>query len=269
MSEITNFTRDCLLVRKQSPLVHNITNYVAMSLSANALLAIGASPLMSAEPLEMEQIVAVSSSLVINIGCLESVSIKAMELAASCASRLGRPWVLDPVGAGASSLRTDTALGLVERHHPCVIRANASEVLALAGISAVSHGVDSAADSRDALDAARQLAKRWGTVVSMSGEVDYITDGTSVISIANGSPMLPRVTAMGCTASALTGAFVAVDGDVLQAAASAMALAGVAGEMAAARSRGTGSLQVEYLDILSTFNPEEIEKQIRYEQSRP
>ncbi len=258
-----NFERDCLLLREWGPLVLNITNYVAMDFIANSLLAAGASPIMSSELREMEDLVRLSQSVVINIGCIETGQLEAMNKAAAAACSLGRPWVLDPAGAGASSFRTQSALSLVREYHPGVIRANASEILALAGLASKSKGVDSAYSSCSALDAATQLAQEYGLVVSLSGEVDYITDGREVVSLSNGSPLMPYVTAMGCVASALTGAFAAVDTDMMSSAANAMALMGVAGERAAAECMGTGSLRVAFVDILSTFDPAGFYKRIR------
>lgn len=247
MSSLQN---DCALIRARSPLVHNISNYVAMNFAANALLAIGASPLMSFYPLEMEDLVKACDALVINIGCLDAQQIEAMRLAAATASRLGRPWVLDPVGAGVSGARAElcrelTGLG------PSVIRGNASEISFLAGADEHgSRGVDSTVESRDAVEAARILARSSGAVVSMSGATDYITDGTRLETVTDGDPIMPRVTAMGCTASSITGAFLAVDPDSFDAALNAMRLMGKAGKKAAGMAAGTGSFAVRFIDCL-------------------
>lgn len=258
-----SFIRDCASVREKSPLVHCITNYVAMEINANALLAIGASPLMSFCPEEMEEIVGIASALVVNIGCLDMQEIDGMRIAAAAARRLGKPWVLDPVGAGASRIRTQTALSLIRDSKPTVIRGNASEIMCLAGEQIHSRGVDSSALSSDAVEGAKALALSSGAIVSVSGPIDYITDGVNVAKIENGHPMMARVTAMGCTASVVTGAFIAAGEDRLLAARNAMALMGVAGERAAARSAGTGSLAMNFIDELSTFDPEDYAKDIR------
>lgn len=263
MTHLGKFTEDCHLIRETAPLIHNITNYVAMELSANALLAVGASPVMSSEPAEMDDIVTACQALVINIGCLEQRQIEAMRIAASAADKQGKPWVLDPVGAGVSGLRAETAMELLKCFRPAVLRGNASEILSLCGIPAKSNGVDSIEDGKTAVRHARSLALRCGTVVSISGPIDYITDGKDVISICNGSAMMPSVTAMGCTASALTAAFLAVDKDHMSAASCAMALMGVAGEKAAATSDGPGSLAVRFIDTLYSLKPEEAFKMIR------
>lgn len=255
MFNLQNFTEDCLSIREQSPLVHNITNYVAMNIAANGLLAIGASPLMSFCKEEMEEIVGIARALVINIGCLDLNEIEGMKAAAEAACKTGAPWVLDPVGAGASKIRTETSLSLIEKFHPTIIRGNASEIMCLAGASIQSHGVDSANSSSDAHEAARSLAKESGAVVSVSGAVDYITDGSREATVSNGDPLMSKVTAMGCTASAITGAFAAVDKDAFCAALNAMVIMGIAGEKAAKKSHGTGSLAMNFIDELNNFDP--------------
>ena len=263
MIDKQSFIGDCAAIRKSSPLVHNITNYVAMEINANALLAIGASPLMSFCPEEMEEIVSIASALVVNIGCLDRHEIEGMKIAAATAHRLGKPWVLDPVGAGASKIRTQTCIDLIRESHPTIIRGNASEIMVLAGQDIISRGVDSNNSSSDAEAGARALAKRTGAAVSVSGAVDYITDGQREGRISNGSPLMGRITAMGCTASAVTGAFAAVDGDAFKAAWNAMAMMGVAGDKAAAACSGTGSMGVAFMDALSNFDGEQAAGLIR------
>jgi hydroxyethylthiazole kinase len=239
-------------VRALSPLVHNITNYVVMNSTANALLAVGASPAMVHAVEEVEDFVAISSSLVVNIGTLSPPWIAAMRLAAVQARSLGKRWVLDPVGVGATSLRTRVARELVELG-PAVVRGNASEILALAAATGRrTRGVDSTDTSLAALEPARELARTHDCVVvaSGSGAIDYVTDGDRTLVVHNGHPMMPRVTGLGCTATALVGAFLAIESDALFAAAHAMAVLGVAGEIAAERSPGPGSLQLHLLDAL-------------------
>ena len=263
MIDIHRFKKDCIAVRMQSPLVHNITNYVAMNITANVLLAAGASSLMSFCQEEMDEIVSISSVLVINIGCLDREEIAGMRVAASAALKYGKPWVLDPVGAGASRLRTDTALSLISDYHPTIIRGNASEIMCIAGLAVATKGVDSTASSTDAVDSAKALALATGAIVSVSGATDYITDGQTVETIANGNPLMGRITAMGCCASALCGAFAAVDSDAFAAAVNAMAVMGVAGDMAAEGATGSGSFQQRFLDALSTFDAEKAADMIR------
>ncbi|MDE3127822.1 MAG: hydroxyethylthiazole kinase [Gemmatimonadota bacterium] len=238
-------------VRSAAPLVQNITNYVVMNSTANALLAVGASPAMVHAVEEVEEFVAISRALVVNIGTLSPRWVEAMRLAAARAAAAGIPWVLDPVGAGATSYRTQTAAELVGMR-PAVIRGNASEIMVVAGAVGVSgKGVDSAHSTRDALAPARALAARTGALVAMTGVVDYVTDGTRAVSIANGHPMMARVTGLGCTATALVGAFLGANhDDRFTAAVSALAVLGIAGEIAAEQSPGPGSLQVHLLDAL-------------------
>lgn len=243
-------------VRTQSPLVQNITNYVVMNNSANALLAIGASPVMAHWVREMEEMTAIAGALVINIGTLDDTWIEGMLAAGKAASRRGTPIVLDPVGAGATSQRTETALKIIEECHPTLIRGNASEIMALVDARVKSKGVDSCASSDDALASAKQLALETGSVVVISGQTDYITDGTQVYTVEGGHPSMTLVTGMGCTSSALVGAFVAVEPNAMLAATAAMAVMSLAGERAVAYSRGTGSLQVNFLDELSNLTPD-------------
>lgn len=245
-------------VRAKSPLVHNITNYVAMNNSANALLAIGASPVMAHWTDEMEEMTAIAGALVINIGTLDTEWIEGMFAAGRAANRRGVPIVLDPVGAGATSQRTATALRLIEECKPTVIRGNGSEIMALVNADVKSKGVDSSASSHDALSAAKTLAHNTGAVVVISGATDYITDGTTIHTVEGGDPIMTSVTGMGCTSTALVGAFLAVESDAMVAATSAMAVMSLAGERAASYSKGSGSMQMNFLDELYNLTPEKL-----------
>jgi len=237
-------------VREKSPLVHNITNYVVMNNTANALLAIGASPVMAHAMNEVEDMVAIASSLVINIGTLSDDWVKAMLLAGKAADKKGIPVILDPVGAGATSYRTETSLLIINECKPSVIRGNASEIMALVNSQNRTKGVDSIASSDSAIDAAKILAKINGTIVVISGPIDYITDGDQISEVKNGSVMMTRVTGLGCTATAMIGAFAAVNSNFFEAATHAMAIMGIAGELAALKSEGTGTMQLHFLDEL-------------------
>ena len=237
-------------VRTESPLVHNITNYVVMNNSANALLAIGASPVMAHWADEVAEMVAIAGALVINIGTLDTPWVEAMLTAGREALRRGVPMVLDPVGAGATSQRTAAALRIIEECKPRVIRGNGSEIMALVSANIKSKGVDSSATSHDALSAAQSLAKSTGAVVVISGETDYITDGTVTHTVEGGHPIMTSVTGMGCTSTALVGAMLAVESDALVAATSAMAVMSLAGERAASYSKGNGSMQPNFLNEL-------------------
>ena len=245
-------------VRAKSPLVHNITNYVAMNNSANALLAIGASPVMAHWTDEMEEMTAIAGALVINIGTLDKEWIEGMFAAGRAARRRGVPIVLDPVGAGATSQRTATALRLIEECKPTVIRGNGSEIMALVNADIKSKGVDSSASSHDALSAAKTLAHNTGAVVVISGATDYITDGTTIHTVEGGDPIMTSVTGLGCTSTALVGAFLAVERDAMVAATSAMAVMSLAGERAASYSTGSGSMQMNFLDELYNLTPEKL-----------
>ncbi|MDX6748252.1 hydroxyethylthiazole kinase [Geminicoccaceae bacterium 1502E] len=250
-------------VRDARPLVHNITNHVVMNSTANALLALGASPVMAHAPDEVEELAAMAGALVINIGTLDQPWIAAMRLAALAAGRAGRPWVLDPVGAGATGLRTRAALGLLALG-PSLLRGNASEILALAGEAGdLTRGVDSTVGSEAAAQAATALAQRAGCVVAVTGAVDLVTDGSRMLRIANGHPMMTRVTGTGCTASALAGAFLAALPDPLVATAHGLAMLGLAGERAARGDVGPGLFQTRLLDELYRLSPAELDEGAR------
>jgi hydroxyethylthiazole kinase len=254
--------KNILAVRERSPLVHSITNYVVMNTTANALLSVGASPIMAHSHPEMDDLVSISGALVINIGTLDEYWVKSMHLAIARANQLKKPWVLDPVGAGASAYRNEVLESLIQLR-PAVIRGNASEIMALAKKHATTRGVDSTNQSVEAIEAAHILNSRFGSTVCISGATDIIIDQKQTIRISNGHAMMTRVTGLGCTATALTGAFVAVQPLLAEATASAMALLGVAGELAAERSNGPGSLQVNILDVLHTLSQEAFSARVK------
>ena len=260
MINIDNICNDLCKIREISPLVHNITNYVAMNFSANALLAIGASPVMAHEPEEMEQMASIVGALVINIGTLDQLWVEAMLISGEAMSKLSKPIVFDPVGAGATAYRTRVSWQIIERCKPTIIRGNASEIMALVDAGIISKGVDSSHSSDVALESAKWLAKQTGAVVVISGETDYITDGDRVEAVLNGSKMMTRVTAMGCTASSMIGVFAAVNSDPFEAAVNAMAVMSISGEVAATNSIGSGSLQINFIDELYNINSQTISK---------
>jgi hydroxyethylthiazole kinase len=249
-------------IRRQAPVVHNITNYVVMNTTANALLALGASPVMAHAEEEVADMVGIASALVLNIGTLSREWIKAMGKAAERAVQRGLPIILDPVGAGATPLRTATARDLVSTFRPTIIRGNASEIMAVCGEQASTRGVDSGAAGQDAVAAGQALFETWGSVVCISGATDYII-GKTRHQVRNGHPMMTRVTGLGCTASALCGAFAAVTPDPAQAAAQAMVVMGVAGEMAVEGAEGPGSLQVRFLDALYRLTRDDLARRTR------
>jgi len=249
-------------IRSQAPLIHNITNYVVMNTTANALLSLGASPVMAHAIEEVEEMVAITGALVINIGTLSEKWIAAMIKAGEAAKKRGIPIILDPVGAGATGLRTKTAHDLMIAAAPTIIRGNGSEIISLAGAESGTKGVDSIHGAEAASDAAQILAEKYQCVVSISGPVDVILDVKEKITIANGHPMMPKVTGLGCTATAITGAFAAVNTSPFLAAAHAMAVMGITGEIAAEKSDGPGSLQLNFLDTLYRLDKQIIEQRL-------
>ncbi len=263
MIDIQSLIQDLNSVREKSPLVHNITNYVVMNNTANGLLAIGASPVMAHSIDEVAEMASIASSLVINIGTLEAQWVKAMLIAGKTALDKGTPIIFDPVGAGATSYRTRVCEQIIEECKPSIIRGNASEIIALCNSNVQTKGVDSTDSSDSALESARLLANQTNAVVVVSGETDYITDGKTTELVKNGSPLMARVTGMGCTATAVVAAFVAINPNMLEAAAHAMSIMGISGEIAATKSRGNGSMQVNFLDELYNLNEETIRKYIR------
>lgn len=244
-------------LRAESPLVVNITNYVAMNFAANVLLAAGASPVMAHAPEEMDEMLAIAGALTINFGTLDVPWVKAMTQAGIEAQRAGKPVVFDPVGAGATTFRTGTALGFLKSFPVAVIRANSSEILALSDSApTATKGVDATDPVDAALPAAAALARKYRTVVAVSGAVDAVTDGATLVRIQGGSPLMPRITATGCALTALTGACCALaPSDPLLAAATAMAVFKAAAEDAAKTARGPGSMAVAFLDALHTLEP--------------
>ena len=256
----TSIFSDLQLVREQSPLVHNITNYVVMNNTANALLSLGASPVMAHAVEEVEDMVTIASALVINMGTLSPNWVEAMIKAGKAAKTKGIPVVFDPVGVGATPYRNEVAAQILKEVGPTIIRGNASEIMALKGAAQQTKGVDSTADSNSALDSAKSLAKEYNAVAIISGAEDFITDGTEVLSITNGSELMPKVTGMGCTATAVVAAFAAVNSNQLQACAHAMAVMGITGELAAQKANGPGTLQLHFLDVIHSLSEADIQQ---------
>ena len=246
---------DVCAVRTRGPLVHSITNFVVMNFNANVLLAIGASPVMAHAREEVEDMAGIAQALVLNIGTLEPASIEAMKLALARGRARGIPVVLDPVGAGATPYRNRALSELLEVGAPTILRGNGSEIMSVAGLSVATRGVDSNAASDEALDAAHRLAAVTGGVVCVSGVVDHIVDAKGRHArLSNGHVWMTKVTGVGCSATAMIGAFAAVQPDAWRATTSAMALLGVVGEVAAERTQavgaGVGTYQAHLLDAL-------------------
>jgi hydroxyethylthiazole kinase len=251
-------------LRETKPLIHQITNYVVMNETANATLALGALPVMAHAREEVEEMAAIAGALVLNIGTLSPHWVDAMLLAGRVANERGIPIVLDPVGAGATTYRTETAKRVLDEVDIAVLRGNAGEVATLVGVDAEVRGVESIATGGDPADLAREAGRRLDLVASVTGAVDHVSDGETVISIANGHPLMATITGTGCMSSALTGCFLAVNGAApLAAAAEALVAFGVAGENAAVAARGPGSFHVALYDELAALDPSTLDARAR------
>lgn len=263
-------------VRKAHPLVHNITNYVTVNDCANALLSLGASPIMADDEEEVEEIIAISNALVINIGTLNSRTIKSMILAGRTANQLNIPVVLDPVGAGASRLRTETAFRLLEDIKFSVIRGNISEIKTVGRLSSTTRGVD--ADSADSICAdtldktsefAKCLSRSTGAVIAITGATDIVTDGSKSYIIRNGHPMMSRISGTGCMLSSITGAFIAANISTVDACAAALCTMGICGETAyeniSSRVEGTSSFKTHLIDFMGLIDDNMLEGRARIE----
>lgn len=249
-------------LRHHRPLVHNITNYVVMNVTANVLLAVGASPVMAHAVEEVQDMVGIASALVINIGTLSSPWIEAMKLAVTTARDRPIPYILDPVGAGATPFRTKTAKDLLALAPPAIIRGNASEIAALANAATQTRGVDSTLATQDAIAAAKELSQQYDTTVVVSGAVDHILSPQGHVEVHNGDPLMTQITGMGCSATALLAAFVAV-APARQAAIAAMSTMGVCGELARISSQGPGTFVPHFLDALASVTAEALQAQTR------
>ena len=258
--------RELALVREKRPLVHSITNYVVMQYTANALLALGASPVMAHAVEEMEEMASLASALVLNIGTLSVPWIEGMRVAGAVASGRGIPIVLDPVGAGATRFRTDTAVRLLDECRVTVLRGNASEVLAVARGAGGTRGVDAAHRVEDAIEAARKFARRRAVVVAITGAVDHVTDGDNLLRVQNGHAAMGSITGSGCTATAVIAAFCAVNANALEATAYALAFYGIAGEYAARRSALPGTFGTALIDMLQAVTPGDVVREARIEE---
>jgi hydroxyethylthiazole kinase len=243
-------------LRDAKPLVHQITNYVVMNETANATLALGALPVMAHAREEVEEMAAIAGALVLNIGTLSPHWVDAMLLAGRVANERGTPVVLDPVGAGATTYRTETAKRILDEIDVTVLRGNAGEVATLVGVDAEVRGVESIGAGGDSAELARQAARQLGLVASVTGPVDHVSDGETVVAIANGHPLMATITGTGCMSSALTGCFLSVNREApFDAAVEALVAFGVAGENAAVGAKGPGSFHVALYDELAALDP--------------
>jgi len=241
-------------IRQERPLIHNITNMVAMNDSANIILAIGGLPVMAHAQAEVREMVRVAGALVLNIGTLTPEQIDSMIAAGEEANNLKKPVVLDPVGAGATHLRTESALRLQKRIKIDIVRGNHAEVSILAGLKGSIKGVESVGSGENAVEVARSLARKHNQVVIITGKQDIVTDGKTVIEINNGSPMLGTITATGCMVTSLIATFAAVCNDYVMASTGALVCFGLAGERAAVKAQGPGSFKVNLFDEVYNLN---------------
>jgi hydroxyethylthiazole kinase len=253
-------------LREAKPLVHQITNYVVMNETANATLALGALPVMAHAREEVEEMVQLAGALVLNIGTLSPHWVDAMLAAGRKANELGVPVVLDPVGAGATTYRTETAKRILDEVGVTVLRGNVGEVATLVGVAAEVRGVESIDAGGDAAEVARSAARSLGVVASVTGPVDHVSDGETVLAVSNGHPLLAAITGTGCMSSTVTGCFLAVNRDrPLDGAAEALVAFGVAGEDAAVGARGPGSFHVALYDALAALDPSTLDGRAKVE----
>ena len=243
------------VVRERKPLVHNITNYVVMNETANAILALGALPVMAHAVEEVDEIVCLSGAFLLNIGTFSERWIDAMLVAGAAANERGVPVVLDPVGAGATGYRTATAKRILDEVDVTVLRGNAGEVATLVGVEAEVRGVESVGAGGDPAELAREAARSLGLVASVTGAVDHVSDGERTAAVANGHELLAAITGTGCMSTALTGCFLAGKDDPFEAAVEALVAFGVAGEDAAVDAKGPGSFHVNLYDALAALDP--------------
>lgn len=249
-------------VRKNNPLIHNITNVVVTNFTANGLLAIGASPVMAYAVEEVAEMAKLAGALVLNIGTLDQKVVDAMIIAGKAANAENVPVILDPVGAGATTFRTKTAQNLLSELNIAVIRGNAAEIANIAGQSWTIKGVDGSIENGNIEELALEVAKKFGAVVAITGKEDVVSDGEVVHIVKNGHPLLTKVTGAGCLLTSIIGAFTAVEKDFLKATTSALAFYGIVAEKAAANiaDAGPGSFQIELINQLALVSPEDCEK---------
>lgn len=241
-------------MRQSAPLVQCITNFVAMNIAANVLLAVGASPAMVHDQNEAAEFAAIAGAVTINIGTISPEWLDGMMLAARAAAAAGTPWVLDPVAHFATGYRRQSVERLMALR-PTIVRGNASEIIALAGGQSAGQGADSRDGVEQAEASATTLAREHRTVIAVTGEIDFITDGDRAVRIEGGSPLMPRVTALGCSLTCLIGAFAAARPDEpFEAAVGALASFAVAGERAANLAAGPGSFSWRFLDALAELD---------------
>ncbi|MDU4961078.1 MAG: hydroxyethylthiazole kinase [Sporomusaceae bacterium] len=248
-------------VHRTKPLVHHITNYVTVNDCANITLAIGASPVMADDPAEVEEMTAVANALVLNMGTLNSRTVGSMLAAGKQARQKGIPIIFDPVGVGATSLRTATAGQIIEELRPTVIRGNMSEIKIIAGLDAAIKGVDSVAGDEAGESVAAELSRKLDCVIAITGKTDIVAGGGRLCRIGNGHPLLAKLTGSGCMATSLTGCFCGANADEFAATVAAIIAMGLAGERAQASLRpgeGIGTFHMRLFDAIATMTPDNL-----------
>ena len=264
--DISRLWKNIKIIREKSPLVHNMTNYVVMNTTANALLSLGAAPIMSLEASELEELIDLCSALVINIGTLEKETIKSMLLGMEIAKTKGKPVVIDPVGSGATKLRTDTVKQLFDKGDRAnlIIRGNASEIGSLASTEFTTKGVDSQHQTSDVMAVIESILK-YAKVIVVSGEVDLVVDETHRYYLSNGHKMMAQVTGMGCTLSAIIGAFTGIEQDKLLSALQGCAVMGVIGEWVGEQAKGPGEFQKLFYDMLYLLDEKTVQERLKWQ----
>ena len=250
-------------IHKEKPLIHNITNMVAMNDTANSILAIGALPIMAHAQEEVGEMVKAAGALLLNIGTLTPEQIESMIVAGQVANSLKIPVILDPVGAGATNLRTESALKLQEKVKINIVRGNFAEISILAGLKGNIKGVESVGSEKNSVEIACSLAGKYNQVAIITGKRDIVTDGKIVVEIDNGSPMLRTITATGCMATSLIASFAAVCDDYVLASTGALVCFGLAGERAALKAEGPGTFKLNLFDEIYNLNEEIICKGLK------
>lgn len=254
-------------VRRENPLVHNITNVVVTNFTANGLLALGASPVMAYAPEEVGDMAKIAGALVLNMGTLNSAAVESMIIAGKSANAHGVPVIFDPVGAGATPYRTEMADRIIREVKVSIIRGNAGEIANIAGEQAEVKGVDTGDIQKNPIDLAVMAAQKLQTIIAVTGEEDVITDGLTTYVGRNGHPILTKVTGTGCLLTSVIGAFAAVEKNLLVAVTSAVCTYGIAAELAAEKTvnQGPGSFQIEFLNQLAAVSDQEINEKSNVE----
>lgn len=273
MNYLINACTDLLYeTREKNPLIHNITNYVTVNDCANAILAIGASPIMADDIAEVKEIVSISSALVINMGTLNQRTIASMIMAGRKANELNIPVILDPVGAGASTLRNKTVQEILSQVEIDVIRGNLSEISFLAGFKASTKGVDTAIvdEKNDAIGIGKLVSDKYSCIVGITGKIDIISDGIRFAEIANGHKLLSKVTGTGCMTSALVSSFCGVTKDYYTATVAGIATMGISGEIAFEKTGiiGTGSFHISIINALSNMNSIYFSERVKIDETK-